>query len=75
MYAIHLPSTVPAPGSPDRPIVPLQSLKRFGIDADLLSLYVATLDHPETFPGMIAPFEAAAREEARKKLDRLIGML
>jgi 4-amino-4-deoxy-L-arabinose transferase-like glycosyltransferase len=75
MYAIHLPSTVPAPGSPDRPIVPLQSLKRFGIDEDILSLYIDTLDHPERFPGMIAPFEAAAREEARKKLDRLIAML
>ncbi len=75
MYAIHLPAALPAPGTQGRPVVQPSPLKKFGLDNDVASLYLSLLNHPETFPAVLAHFEPAVTEEAERKAKRLLDFI
>jgi hypothetical protein len=73
MYAFQLPSTIPAPGSPDGPPLPQQwrNLAGIPLKGDVRLIFLNCIEHPEqlqsTWDRMMAEFKAIAEEQRKKK--------
>jgi hypothetical protein len=67
MYAIHLPSPIPAAGSPGGP--PPQSARRLFLNApvEMRVMFGDLIDHPERIEKTMAEMSAAWRKASQKK--------
>jgi hypothetical protein len=75
LFAIHLPEAIPAPGSSGRPVGRSAPLRVLGLEQDLESTYISLLNHPETFPVVLAPFEAAMAAKTKMLAMRFMKIL
>jgi len=75
LFAIRLPAAIPAPGSSGRPIGGPAPLRTLGLEQDLESTYISLFNHPETFPIVLAPFEAAMTAKTKALAMRLMKIL
>jgi hypothetical protein len=75
LLAIRLPEEIPAPGTSGRPTERAAPLRNFGLEQDLQSAYSFLVDHPETFPTYMAPFENAMNGKAKRLTSRIMKLL